>query len=181
MRYLGGMNNLLDLRPAQWNLILSPPNERLLTAIAHLAQTARLIVLDCGRRFDSSIVARAARGRSEVIDRIKIQRAFTCFEAAKLVEKLPNGKTPIVILDFLSTFYDENVKAQSRKFLLETSIRHFQRLSDGAGLAVSVYFPSASPDSAYLFERLQTAAPGISNYTTRENESRQLELFQWEM
>lgn len=170
------MDNLLGLHPSQWNLIVSPSNERLLTAISYLAHTAGLIVLDCGRRFDSSLVARAARGRQEIIDRIKIQRAFTCFEAAKLVEQLPCGKTPLVILDFLSTFHDENVKAQSRRFLLETSIRHFQRVSRGAGLAVSVYAPPASPDSVYLFERLQAAAPQVSNYEAPAKTSAQLSL-----
>ena len=170
------MDNLLDLHPSQWNLIISPSNERLLTAISYLAHTAELIILDCGRRFDASIVARAARGRQEIIDRIKIQRAFTCFEAKKLVEQLPSGKIPIVILDFLSTFHDENVKAQSRKFLLEMSIRHFQRVSHGAGLAISVYLPPASPDSVYLFERLQAAARQISNYELPAKASGQLSL-----
>lgn len=171
------MNNLLDLRPAQWNLIISPSPKQLLIAIAYLAHTAELIVLDCGRRFDSSIVARAAHGRQEIIDRIKIQRAFTCFEAAKLIEQLPKRKTLILILDFLSTFYDENIKIQSRKFLLENSIRHFQRLSHGVGLAVSIYLPPASPDSIYLFERLQAAAPQVSNYELPAKTSLQLSLF----
>ncbi len=170
------MNGLLDLRSAQWHLIISPPPKQLLIAIAYLAHTAELIALDCGRRFDSSIVARAARGRQEIIDRVKIQRAFTCFEAVKLVEQLPNGTTPIVILDFLSTFHDENVKIQSRKFLLETSIRQFQRLSHGAGLAVSVYLPPGSPDAIYLFERLQAAAPRVSSYEMPEKVSSQLSL-----
>jgi hypothetical protein len=170
------MKNLLDLRPAQWNLIISPSPKQLLIAIAFLAHTAELTVLDCGRRFDSSIVARAARGRREIIDRVKIQRAFTCFEAAKLIEHLPSGEKPILILDILSTFYDENVKARSRKFLLESSIRHFQRLSRGAGLAVSVYPPPNSPDSIYLFQRLQSTAPSVSDYTIPEKESMQLEL-----
>jgi len=170
------MNGLLNLHSAQWHVIISPPSKRLLIATAYLAHTAELIVLDCGRRFDSSVVARAARGRQEIIDRIKIQRAFTCFEAVKLIEKLPDGKTPIVILDFLSTFHDENIKPQSRKYLLETSIRHFQRLRYGAGLAISVYLPPVSPDSIYLFERLQAAAPQVSNYETSAQTSAQLSL-----
>lgn len=170
------MSSLLNLHPAQWHLIISPSPKQLLIAITYLAHAAELIVLDCGRRFDSSIVARAARGRREIIDRVKIQRAFTCFEAVTLIEQLPNGKTPIVVLDFLSTFHDENVKIQSRKFLLENSIRHFQRLSHGAGLAVSVYLPPASLDSIYLFERLQAATPQVSNYELPAKTSAQLSL-----
>ena len=171
------MNNLLGLSSQKWNLIISPSRLRLLVAIAYLAHNTELIVLDCGRKFDSSIVARAARGRQEIIDRIRIQRAFTCFEAVKLIEGLSSKKSPIIILDFLSTFHDENVKIQSRKYLLETSIRHFQRLSHGVGLAISVSLPPDTPDSIYLFERLQNNAPQVSNYESLENINQQLRLF----
>jgi hypothetical protein len=161
-------------------LIIAPSRGQLLTAIALLAHTAELNVLDCGRRFDSTIVARAARGRKEIVDCIKVQRAFTCFEAVKLIERLPQGKAPVVILDFLSTFHDENVRIQDRSFLLETSIRHFQQLGRGAGLAVSVELPPASPDSIHLFNRLQAAAPLLSRYEPLAAASAQLNLFQWE-
>lgn len=171
------MTDLLDLHSKQWNLIIAPSRLRLLVAIAYLARHADLMVLDCGRQFDSTIVARAARGRQEIIDRIKVQRAFTCYEAVKLIEQLLSGKAPIVILDFLSTFHDENVKIQSRKFLLETSIRHFQRLSHGAGLAVSVHVPPETPDSIWLFKKLQTAAPHVSSYEPIKNQTTQLRFF----
>ena len=105
------MDTLLDLRPSRSSLLILSRHKRtqLLAAIANLAQGSPLIVLDCGRQYDPSIVARAARGRAEIIDRIKIQRAFTCYEAVKLLEQIPAGKVPIIVLDFLSTFYDENV------------------------------------------------------------------------
>ena len=175
--YFGGMTELLDLHARQWNLIVSPSNNRLLLAMAYLAHTTELIVLDCGRKYDPSVIARAARGREEVIDQIKNRRAYICFEVVKLLESTPSGKTSIIVLDFLSTFYDENVKLSTRKFLLETSIRHFQRLSQTAGLAVSVYVPPDAPDSIYLFERLKTAAPHISSYAPVENKTSQLRFF----
>jgi hypothetical protein len=171
------MDTQLALHPKQWNLIISPSQKRLLIAIACLAHDIPLMVLDCGRQFDSSVVARAAHGRQEIIDRIKIQRAFTCYEAVKLLERTPAEKTPIVILDFLSTFYDENVKISTRKFLLENSLRHFQRLGHGAGLAVSVRPSYVSEDALSLFERLQSTAPHISVYEPVENTTSQLRLF----
>jgi hypothetical protein len=173
------MNMLLDLRPRQWNLFISPRQKQnhLLAAIAYLAQRSPLIVFDCGRQFDSSVIARAAHGRTEIIDRIKIQRAFICYEAVKLLEQTSIGKTPILILDFLSTFYDENVRMNTRKYLLENSLHHFQRLSRGAGLAVSAYLPPASSDALYLFERLKSAAPGVLTYESSVDTSSQLSLF----
>jgi hypothetical protein len=170
------MNRLLDLRPKQWNLMILPrPNtDNLLAAMAHLAEHIPVTVLDCGRQFDSSVIARAAHGRKEIIDRIKIQRAFICTEAVKLIEQLPTRNTPVVILDFLSTFYDENVKIAMRKFLLERSLQHFQRLSRGAGLVVMVHPPPASSDPLYLFHRLQSCASQVSRYETPASDSRQL-------
>jgi len=168
------MNGLLSLHPARWNLIISASPMQLLIATAYLAHASELIVLDCGRRFDSSVVARAAWGRPEIIDRIKVQRAFICSEVVKLLEKTPSGKTPILIFDFLSTFYDENVKTHTRKFLLESSIQHFQRLSQGAGLAVTVQPPSSGDD---LYQRLYTSASQVSMYEARTPRTEQLSLF----
>jgi hypothetical protein len=148
-----------------------------LIAVAYLARLVPLTVFDCGRRFDSSVVARAAQGRKEIIDNIKIQRAFTCFEAVKLLAQTQAEKTPVIVLDFLATFYDENVKLSARNFLLERSLRHFQRLSQFAGLAVSVYAPAAPGDSVSLFERLWSAAPNVSNYAMPAEEGLQWGLF----
>ena len=57
------MNELLDLHPQKWNLLVLPGqyHNRLLVAMAHVAMNSPLIVLDCGRQFDASIVARAAQ------------------------------------------------------------------------------------------------------------------------
>jgi len=158
------MNNLLDLQPKQWNLLVSPPRAKLLVDIARLAYSDELVVLDCGRKYDPSIVARAAKGQKEIIDRVKVQRAFTCYEASKLIERTPTQNKPIVILDFLTTFQDENIKINTRKYLLENSLRHIQRLSRSAGVAVSVNQPPISSDAAPLFERLQSATPHIESY-----------------
>jgi len=172
------MTSLLEPRSKRWNLLVAPSPKQMLIAIARLAHVTPLTVLDCGRRFDSSIVARAARGRQEVIDNVRIQRAFTCFEAARLLEQKRLEAAPIVVLDFLSTFYDENVKPGVRKFLLEHALHRFHRLGQGAGLAVSVYAPAAmDDDSLSLFERLQSAAPTVSSYTLSEQGTSQPGLF----
>ena len=174
------MDMHLDLRPKQWSLLISPRQKQihLLVAIAYMAQSSPLIVFDCGRQFDSSVVARAAHGRPEIINRIKIQRAFICYEAVKLLEQTPVGETPILVLDFLSTFYDENVKLGTRKFLLESSLRHFGRLSRGAGLAVSACPPpDTNQDAIGLFENLRSAASNILIYEPPAAPATQLGLF----
>jgi len=171
------MHELLEVRPKQWKLLILPNQHRrrLLVAVAHVAVHSPLIVLDCGRQFDSSVVARTAHGRPEIIDRISVQRAFICYEAVKLLEHAPAGKTPVLILDFLSTFYDENVKMHTRRFLLESSLQHFQRLSQGAGLLVTINTPPSYADP--LFQRLRSSALQSCVYETPAPDSAQLNLF----
>jgi len=160
------MNNTLDLRSNKWTLYVLPPaySKQLLISAAKFAHHSPLIVLDCGRQFDASIVARAAGGHKEITNRIFVQRAFICSEVAQLIQEIPEGKTPILILDLLSTFYDENVKMYKRKFLLVNVLFHLRRLSRGAGLAVSVRDVPATHESFHLFQFLRNFAPRILHY-----------------
>jgi hypothetical protein len=173
------MNELLDLRPNDWTLIILPPRQRrlLLLAAARLAERGPLRVLDCGRQFDASVVARAARGHSGTIDRIHIQRAFICYEVARLLQQTPADQTPVLVLDMLSTFYDENVRLHTRRFLLESTLLQLKRLSRGAGLAVSVHAPPPSSDAVPLFKRLKACAARVLTYEMSVSASQQMRLF----
>jgi hypothetical protein len=177
--------------PAGWTLLVGARslNAALLTIIARLGETAvhgesspragqaqpgaastrrgslppwpAVCVLDAGNRFNAYTVARAARGRPGVLNRITVSRAFTCYQVLSLLETsssapagdaaaAPRGRTgsdgmllprpvrpagPVtfVVLDLLSTFYDESVQAGERKRLLRDCIRHLERLVGAAG------------------------------------------------
>lgn len=177
--YFVEMNNLIDLHAGYWNLHIWPNQsfEPLLSICAKLAEHIPLIVLDCNRRYDPSIVIRAARGRIEITDRIQSQRAFICYEVAKLLQRTRTSKTPILVLDMLASFYDENVALSMRNSLLEDSILHLKRLSNGGGVAVFVQPPPAQSDPLGLFKRLQSAAPKVSTYLVEEQKSMQPGLF----
>jgi hypothetical protein len=110
------------------------------------------------------------------LERIQVQRAFICFEVVKLLERTTASKAPVVVLDVLATFQDENVKVQTRAFLLERSLEHFQRLAQGGGLAVSVT-PPASQENMPLFQRLCEAASQVSMYGHPREEAQQMSLF----
>lgn len=160
------MNDLLNLHAGRWNLHILPSQgfEQLLVICAQLAEHTPLVIFDCNRRYDPSIVVRAAGGRIEITDRIQSQRAFICYEVAKLLQRTPTGHAPVLVLDMLATFYDENVQMNMRRFLLENSILHLQRLSSKAGVAVFVQPPPAQSISYCLFEHLQSAASMVSTY-----------------
>ena len=179
LSYFYPMNELLDLHSNQWKLIILPRKyrTRLLIAIAQLAEHSPLKVLDCGRQYDSSIVARAARGREEIMDRIQIQRAFICYEVVKLLERTPTGHAPTIVLDLLSTFYDENVQIGMRQFLLQSALLHIQRLSYKFGVFVSIDFPPNTSNELSLFEQVRSAASQVLAYETPADASQQLRLF----
>jgi hypothetical protein len=133
------------------------------------------MILDCGRQYDASLVARAAHGRKEIMDRIGIQRAFICSETTRLIQQTPAGKRPVVILDLLSSFYDENVRMSTRIYLFGRILVHLERLSRGAGLAVIVPPPPSPSD--YFLNRLIDSAPRVLPYHIPPSNSQQLKLF----
>ena len=130
----------LSSEPAagSWILLAGPRsmNATMLVAIARLGQQGALRVLDCGNRFNAYTVARAARGRPEVLNRITVSRAFTCYQVLSALEGTPASRAATVVLDMLSTFYDESVQGRERRRLLQVCITHLGRLErDGAPTA----------------------------------------------
>ena len=121
---------------------------------------ARVIrVLDGGNRFNAYTVARQARGRPEVLERITVSRAFTCYQVLSLLESTPAAPLPFVVLDLLATFYDESVRAAERRRLLQACLTHLQRLQAAAGGVVSIHPPAVpSPVAVELLGLLQSAA-----------------------
>jgi hypothetical protein len=147
----GGAEGSLQTMPTGWILLVGPRslNTAMLTAVARLGESGSLRVLDGGNRFNAYMVARLARGRAEVLDRIMIARAFTCYQVLSLLESTPATQAPFVVLDLLNTFYDESVQAGERKRLLRACLPHLHRLETAAGGAVSVH-PPAVPSQAAI-------------------------------
>jgi hypothetical protein len=131
------------------------------TLLAARGETPRLF--DGGNRFDGYFVARLARRLTPqpraVLSRMRLSRAFTCFQLAELIENTPieppadrggprpepvEGRTllrsegtgpgvgevsPLFVLDLLSTFYDESVPPRDVERLLARVIAQLKRLA----------------------------------------------------
>jgi hypothetical protein len=156
--------------PGRWRLVVGPRslNATMLVAIARLGSAGPVRVLDGGNRFNAYPVARAVRGQPEVLSRITVSRAFTCYQVLSLLESTPaiqvasgaQGASPfrLVALDLLNTFYDESVRAGERKHLLQACLAQVERLAVNAG-AISVHPPAlASQTAVELLEMLQACA-----------------------
>lgn len=113
-------------------LLHAPPREAMLTVTTRLALVGSVCVLDAGNQFDAYQVARMARRHTvemdQVLDRIKVARAFTCYQVVSLFEQVSEAASAHIIFDLLATFYDENVSINESYRLLGIVTEHLKRL-----------------------------------------------------
>jgi hypothetical protein len=154
----------------------STPTRALLAALTILAARGHPIrVFDGGNRFDGYFIARLARRLSSdpqaTLERIKLSRAFTCFQLAELIENTPDGgffsfstvteeKTPLLfVLDLLNTFYDESVPLRDCERLLHNTISHLKRLAVHGPVIVGAREPRVLVKERWtLLDQLQVAS-----------------------
>jgi hypothetical protein len=157
------MNNpIIETLPGRWLLLTGSRSLRttMLTLIARLAERGPVRVLDGGNQFNVYLVSRPLQGRKDLLERISISRAFTCYQLLASLERATTHPSPYIVLDLLSTFFDENVPFSERRRLLEYCLPQLDRLSASAGGAVSVHPPAImSPQAEALFAILHAAAP----------------------
>ena len=88
----------------------------LLTACAEIAVQTPLHLLDFGNRCDMYFAARQLRALTDdpvsAMRNIRLQRAFTCYQALSLLRQMEElePEVPIIILDLLAPFLDENIR-----------------------------------------------------------------------
>lgn len=159
------MNNLPDLTPGCILVVLAPgrANPLLLELMTRLALRTPLRVVDGGNGFAAYPLARSLRRHApqvqDILQRIRVARAFTCYQLVALLEGIPADPTPVLALDFLTTFYDESVSLDERLRLLERGLATLRRLSRFAPLAVWARPPKPGQhQSAGLVEALVQAA-----------------------
>lgn len=162
--HAGTAISLLDLRPETWALLILPRSMRaeMLGVAGYLAERGPLIVLDGGNSFNVHVVSRVVRGRAEILEGIRVARAFTCHQMLSLLASPPPPRVPVLVLDLLMTFFDENVPLPERRYLLDSCIDRLNGLSADRPLVVSVH-PSKvlTADGEGLLDRLKDAAPQV--------------------
>ena len=151
-------------------LVLIGPHaasQAMLTFAARLAVHSPLRVLDGGNRFDARKVARLLRNLNApdlyaALGRIRISRAFTCYQMLALLEQTPSGLSPTLVIDLLDTFYDESAPLEERHRLIQRCLAHLRSLSRHAPVAVSLRPPPPSQtDPTGLLDIVQQAADSL--------------------
>ncbi len=116
--------------------------------IVRLALRGEVQVLVAGNRFDAHGIARLLRRQSPAVfpalQRIRLARAFTCYQAASLLSEVAAAQLPTLVTDLLDTFYDENVSLPERQALLTQCLQELRRLSQQAEVLISVVLPESA-------------------------------------
>jgi len=164
------MDHTLQLFPQQLHLVLAPhrAQRQMMTLLAaRLAVTGRVCLVDAGNCFDGYGLARQLRQQTprwqEALERVSVARAFTCYQVETLLSETVADFSPVLVLNLLDTFYDENVNLTERLRLLNVSLAELRRLHRAASVAVSTCQPTRD-QPAELLEMLKDAAGQVWSF-----------------
>jgi hypothetical protein len=163
--YAENMDALTFPLPNQLYLVVATHAARshMLDLAAHLALRGQVRILDAGNQCNIYPIAqRLRRSTADVnaaLARIQVQRAFTCYQVAALLVETPPAAIPTLVMDLLSTFYDEDVKLPEATQLLHGCLRHLGRLAEQAPVLVSARPPApVCAERVGLLELLRATA-----------------------
>jgi hypothetical protein len=139
-------------------------SDRMLQLISSLALRQTVTVLDCGNRSNMYAVARLIRPYTSdpvsVMNNIRLSRAFTCYQVLAMIRataKNPPGG-PLVLLDLLATFLDEDVELKDSQRLLNHSLDILENMSHLAPVVISTrQLPAIAENRSILLERLKAS------------------------
>lgn len=167
------MNQLPELLTQQLYLIAAQrgSDTALTSLVARLALQGGVQVLDGGNRLRPYLCGRElarllysarppdAASLPQALERIQVARAFTCYQVVSLLSQAPARPFPTLVLDLLSTFYDESVSMPEARRLLASCISQLLRLSAYAPVVVSVGpLPAKAPQERAVFLKVVEAA-----------------------
>ena len=101
--------------------------------IAELVLRGPLFIVAASEWLPAYELARVLRKRTikvrEILDHLYAARASTCYRLVDSLGNLPSNGEPILVLDFLHTFYDTNVPLDIRLRKLRECCRELKRLA----------------------------------------------------
>ena len=136
--------------------------EKMLELVAALALKQRATILDCGNRSNMYAVAKTIRPYTsdpvQVMRNIRLSRAFTCYQVVAILQAVAANppQEPLVVLDLLATFLDEDVELKDAQRLMDHSLSFLTQLSASAPVVISVQpIPLIAHQRATLLELIK--------------------------
>jgi hypothetical protein len=147
-----------------------------------------VIVLDGANRFDPYVVSSYARkaliSPEKILKRIRIARAFTCYQMATLmgeklisflgtIHELPLQKIQVILLGPLTTFLDEDAPEREVRPLFERSLKRMEEMVL-RGVSFFLFQSPVAPGSkrAYLMKGLSQFSDLVWKIDLDEQEAR---------
>ncbi|MBN1315748.1 MAG: hypothetical protein JXA42_09780 [Anaerolineales bacterium] len=162
------LNPLLSLQhlgPTGLALLVAPSRikemERII--IPELAMRGNVHVIVGGHGLDADAILRAIRSRTpdavRIRERVRVRRAPTAYSMRAALQDTPLTHEPLIILNFLATFYDPDREHWKSWQALQESINELNRLQQLAPIMATVRPPpDDKPEFVELFRLLQQAA-----------------------
>lgn len=185
------MNNLSETSSASWALAVrsaclllvvtaGKEKEKITELITALTLRGSLYTIAAGEWLPGYGLARAIRRRTvmlaETLERGRLARPFTCYQLVDLLADAALDGDPILILDFLHTFYDSDISLAVRFRVLRECCQHLQRLSRTQPVAVIVRQEPVT-DFQYFYPFLAQIADEILQPALEAQEISQHKLF----
>lgn len=133
---------------AKVHLLIAPRRllcEIIIAVAARMALASVVRFVDAGNLFDAHAVARLVRRvtpcpepANDPMKRICVSRAFTCYQVEALLARQIVSPAPLLVLDLLSTFADENAPLEHRSSLMDQILGHLERLAKAAPVLVGL-------------------------------------------
>ena len=131
-------------RPGRLILAVTDGRERgrVTELVAELAARGCLQVIAGSDWVPGYGLARALRRRTvdlgEALERVRLGRSFTCYQLLDLLETANPGPAPLLVLDFLHGFYDDDLPYAVRVHVLKECCGQLRRLSRRGPVGVIV-------------------------------------------
>ncbi|NLE83235.1 MAG: hypothetical protein GX603_01815 [Chloroflexi bacterium] len=139
-------------------------SERMLQLISSLALRQHVTVLDCGNRSNMYAVAKLIRPYTSdpvsVMNNIRLSRAFTCYQVLAMIQATAKNppREPLVLLDLLATFLDEDVELKDSQRLLTHSLSLLAEMSHFVPVMISTrQIPAIAENRSVLLEQLKAS------------------------
>ena len=166
--YAGKMNALLNLpihlHPSRrLTLVVAEryEHENITELIAALCLRGPLYVLAGSDWLPSYGLTRLIRHRThevrQTLNHTRMARAFTCYQLLDLIANIRPDDEPLLILDFLNTFQDDDIPLSVRLRVLRQCCGHLQRLAFRKPVVIFVQGLKTENDEAFLSILQQSA------------------------
>jgi hypothetical protein len=138
----------------------------------------QVLCLDGGNRFDPLLIARFARKRelnsSEFGQKIRVARAFTCFQLTELLVRLPRllrtfPAQSVIVTAFPELYFDEDVREREAMASFQRAFRALQAERLSAPVAVFTDATSFRSSRRVMFQELIAQADQVLKFTVNES------------